>query len=150
MLCGKMIRNTILRLQRGWSKLIRILSMTIAIRSDAGVLAVSEEYKKTVWKSNHMNLLNTEVTWDRKSLSQADTVSRVPCLIDKDMLRESINKIKNGRIVGPSSVLLEMVKVAGEVRLDMMTDLVNQIIEVILEKLSPDVQKNCSMLITWH
>ena len=145
-----MIRNTILRLQRGWSKLIRILSMTIAIRSDAGVLAVSEEYKKTAWKSNHMNLLNTEVTWDRKSLSQADTVSRVPCLIDKDMLRESINKIKNGRIVGPSSVLLEMVKVAGEVRLDMMTDLVNQIIEVILEKLSPDVQKNCSMLITWH
>ena len=97
-----------------------------------------------------MNLLNTEVTWDRKSLSQADTVSRVPCLIDKDMLRESINKIKNARIVGPSSVLLEMVKVAGEVRLDMMTDLVNQIIEVILEKLSPDVQKNCSMLITWH
>ena len=120
------------------------------IRSDAGVLAVSEEYKKTAWKSNHMNLLNTEVTWDRKSLSQADTVSRVPCLIDKDMLRESINKIKNGRIVGPSSVLLEMVKVAGEVRLDMITDLVNQIIEVILEKLSPDVQKNCSMLITWH
>ena len=145
-----MIRNTILRLQRGWSKLIRILSMTIAIRSDAAALAVSEEYKKTAWKSNHMNLLNTEVTWDRKSLSQADTVSRVPCLIDKDMLRESINKIKNGRIVGPSSVLLEMVKVAGEVRLDMMTDLVNQIIEVILEKLSPDVQKNCSMLITWH
>ena len=45
-----MIRNTILRLQRGWSKLIRILSMTIAIRSDAGVLAVSEEYKKTAWK----------------------------------------------------------------------------------------------------
>ena len=49
------------------------------------------------------------------------------CLLDKDMIRESINKIKNGKEAGPSSVVSEMVKAARE-KVDMITDLVNQII----------------------
>ena len=43
------------------------------------------------------------------------------------MIRESINKIKNGKEAGPSSVVSEMVKAARE-KVDMITDLVNQII----------------------
>ena len=45
------------------------------------------------------------------------------------MVRELISKMKNGKAAGPSEVVSEMVKAAGEVKVDMITDLVNQITE---------------------
>ena len=53
--------------------------------------------------------MNKELAWDRNSLSQADTVGGVHPLLDKDMIRESINKMKNGKATELSSVVLEMV-----------------------------------------
>ena len=41
------------------------------------------------------NLLKIEFTWSKSSLSQADIVSSASCLIHKDMVRESIDKMKN-------------------------------------------------------
>ena len=64
------------------------------VRNHDGVGALSDEDKKITWKNYHENLLNTEFAYDRKSLSQADAVSGIPRLIDKDMVRESISKVK--------------------------------------------------------
>ena len=72
--------------------------------------------------------MNTEFACDRNSLSHADAVSGVPPLIDKDMVRESISLIKNEKDAGSSGVVSEMVKAAGKARVDMITDLVNQIL----------------------
>ena len=58
--------------------------------------------------------MNTEFTWDRNSLSQADTITSIPYSIDKDMVRESISKKKNRKAAGLSGVVSEMVKTAGE------------------------------------
>ena len=44
------------------------------------------------------------------------------------MVRGSITKRKNGKDLGPSGVVSEMVKVAGETGVVMILDLVNQII----------------------
>ena len=62
-------------MQRGWSKLIRILS-----KYDEGVLAFSDEDKKIAWKNYHEKLLNTDFAWHRNSLSQEDTISSIPHL----------------------------------------------------------------------
>ena len=106
MSCSGMIRNAIcLRLQRGWSKLISILLVS--------KIFIDKE-KKKAWKIYQEKLLNTEVAWDRNSLSQADTITSIPCSIDKDMIRESISKIKNGKAAELSGVVSEMVKTAGE------------------------------------
>ena len=75
-----------------------------------------------------MKLLNREFAWDRNSLSHADTVSGVPCIIGKGMFRESINKMRNEKDAEPSAVLPEMVEAAGNTEVDMITDLLNQII----------------------
>ena len=72
--------------------------------------------------------MNTACSWDRNSLSEADTVNSVARLIDKDMVRESISQMKNGKTVRPSIVVSEMVKAVGEAEDDMITGLVNQII----------------------
>ena len=105
-LCTGMIRNAMsLKLQRGWSTVIRILLM--------GKIFIHEEKKRT-WKTYHEKLLNTEFAWDRNSLFQADTITIISYSIDKDMVRESISKKKNRKAAGLSGVVSEMVKTAGE------------------------------------
>ena len=47
-------------------------------------------------------------------MSQADIITNIPCSIDKDLVRESISKIKNGKAAELSGVVPEMVKTAWE------------------------------------
>ena len=71
-------------------------------RNDDGLLKVSDDDKNIAWKSDHEKLFNKEFAWDTYSLSQAFTVSSVPHFIDKDMVSESLSKMKNGKAAGPS------------------------------------------------
>ena len=64
--------------------------------------------------------MNTKVIWDRNSFSQIDTVSKVPLLIDTDMVRESNSSMKNEKASGPSGLVSETVKAAKEAGLDIM------------------------------
>ena len=61
-------------------------------------------------------------------MSQTDTVSGITSVIDKEMVRDLISKMKNGKAAGPLGVVSEMVKAAGEEEVDMIINLVNQII----------------------
>ena len=56
------------------------------------------------------------------------TVSSIPHLIEKDMVREYISKMKNVKAAGPSGVVSEMIKAAREAKVDMITDMKNYII----------------------
>lgn len=58
-------------------------------------------------------------------MSQAETVNCVPCSIDQDMIIESISKLKNGKVLGPSGIVSEMLNAAGEA-VELTTVLVNQ------------------------
>ena len=98
------------------------------IRNDDGILAVSEEAKKVAWKSYYENLLNTENDWDRNNLSEVEAVASAAVLIEKDMVREAIQKMKNRKAAGPSGIAAEMIKASGQFGVDMITDLLNQIV----------------------
>ena len=77
--------------------------------------------------------MNTEFAWDRNSSSVTDKVSEAPSLIDRDLIRESISKMMNGKAAGSSGVESEMVEAAGEAGVDIITDLVNQsIVEEVI------------------
>ena len=76
--------------------------------------------------------MNTEFAWDRNSSSVTDKVSEAPSLIDRDLIRESISKMMNGKAAGSSGVESEMVEAAGEAGVDIITDLVNQSIEEVI------------------
>ena len=72
--------------------------------------------------------MNTEFAWDRNSLSQADIITSINCSVDKDKVRESISKTKNGKAVLLSGAVSEMVKTVGEAGVEMIADIVFQII----------------------
>ena len=79
------------------------------------------------WKS-YEKLLITEFVLGRNSSSRVDAVNNVPHLIDKDMIRELISKMKNRKAAGPSGLVSEMIKSAGGTGFDRITDLVNKVI----------------------
>ena len=60
-------------------------------------------------------------------MSQADTVSGVTCLIDKDLVGKSVGKRKNGKAAELSAVVPKMVKAVEEARVDTISVPVNQI-----------------------
>ena len=49
---------------------------------------------------------------NRTSLSQGHTVSNLLCLTEKDIVKQAINMMKNGKTPKPSSVISEMVNTA--------------------------------------
>lgn len=48
------------------------------------------------------------------------------------MVKESLSKMKDGKTPGPSVLVQGMVKLADEAGVDMITDLINQILSVLL------------------
>ena len=78
------------------------------------MLTVSNVDKKITWKGCHGKFLNTHFAHDRNSCSGVDTVIGVHHLIDKDMVKELISKIKNRKALGPSRLVSDMVKSAIE------------------------------------
>ena len=65
-----------------------------------GALAVSNDDEKIAWKSYHEKLLNTEFERDRKNLFLTDTVRAISCLLQKDMVSDSISKMKKRKAKG--------------------------------------------------
>ena len=83
------------------------------------MLAVNDE-NKISWKSYYEKLLS-RFLWDRNSLSEANIISGVPHLVDKDITRESVYKMKNGKAAGQSGLVLEIVKSVEEAGLSLIT-----------------------------
>ena len=88
------------------------------IRNDDGVPAVIDENMKLDWK-RYVKLLNTLFEWDESSLSHSDAVGNIAHLIDKDIPRKIISKVNNRKVIKLLVVVSEMVKVAGETKVDM-------------------------------
>ena len=79
------------------------------IKHDGEVLVINDEDQKIARRSCHEKLLNTEFAWGRNTLSEADTISGVPHLTHKNMIRESITKMKKGNVSRTTDVALETV-----------------------------------------
>ena len=71
--------------------------------------------------------MNRSFSWNSNSLSQANKVSDRPCLKNKDIVRESVSKLKNRKAAGPSGVVSKVIKAAGKAAVNIIANLVNQI-----------------------
>ena len=98
------------------------------IKDDTGTLACTVEAQKEAWRSHYDRLLNIEFDWDRDNLPQLDPIEG-PIKIDRSKVAKAIKKMKNGKAAGPSGVCAEMLKAAGEVGIDMVHDLINDVVK---------------------
>jgi hypothetical protein len=90
---------------------------------------VTEEGKiKEVWKEYFEQLLNEEFDWDKEKLEEANEVHGPSEEITIGEVKAAIMKAKTGKAPGPTGVVAEMLKAAGDEGVQWMTDLCNAII----------------------
>ena len=93
------------------------------VKNDAGEMSMSEEAKQIAWAEDYERLLNVEFDWDPDHLSKERPLEGLPIPITIDMVKKAISKMKSGKAAGPSGIVVEMIKVAGDTGATMIRDL---------------------------
>ena len=98
------------------------------IKDKKGRLTIEAGQIKLVWKEYVEELLNEEFDWQKENLEQVSEVSGECEKITFDEVKVAFNKAKSGKPPGPSGVVGEMLKTAGDVGIQWMTDLCNAVV----------------------
>ena len=98
------------------------------VKNDAGEMSVSDDSKQKAWLEHYQRLLNAEFDWDPNHLSDESPVEGPPIPITIDMVKKAISQMKAGKAPGPSGIVVEMIRVAGDMGASMIRDLAAAII----------------------
>jgi hypothetical protein len=98
------------------------------VKDRMGKIVVDEVEIKEVWRCYFDKLLNEEFDWNTDSLETGNEVSGPSEDITIYEVKTAIGKMKNDKAAGPSGVVAEMMKAAGDVGIRWMTDLFNVIV----------------------
>ena len=92
------------------------------VKNDAGEISMSEDSKQKAWLEHYQRLLNVEFDWDPDHLSDQPTVEGPPIPITIYMVK-AISQMKAGKAPGPSGIVVEMKRAAGDMGASMIPDL---------------------------
>ena len=87
---------------------------------------MSEVSKQKAWLEHYQRLLNFD--WDPDHLSYQPPVEGLPNPITIDMVKKVISQMKAGKAPGPSGIVVEMIRAAGDMGASMIHDLAAAII----------------------
>jgi len=99
------------------------------VKDKDGKVEVGEARIKEIWREYFEGLLNTEFDWDRDSLEEVAMVSGPAERISMLEVQAALADMKCGKAAGPSGVVAEMLKAAGESGVEWMTELLNSIVK---------------------
>ena len=68
-------------------------------------------------------LLKDEFEWDPDHLSNKQSLEGLPIPITINMVKKAIPNMKSGKAAGPSGIVVEMIKAAGDTGATMIPDL---------------------------
>ena len=98
------------------------------VKGADGRIVIDEDKIMEVWRMHYEKLSNEEFPWNRETLTMADVIDR-PCEeITIAEVQAAIKKMKNSKAAGPSGVVAEMLKAAGEAGTRWVTDVCNSIV----------------------
>ena len=98
------------------------------VKNDAGEMSMSDDSKQKAWLEHYQRLLNAEFDWDPNHLSDKSPVEGPPFPITIDMVKKAISQMKAGKAPGPSGIVVEMIRAAGDMDASMICDLAAAII----------------------
>ena len=98
------------------------------VKNDAGEMSMSEDSKQKALLEHYQRLLNVEFDWDPDHLSHQSRVEGPPIPITVDMVKKAISQMKAGKAPGPSGIVVEMIRAAGDMGASMIHDLAVAII----------------------
>ena len=93
-----------------------------------GELALSDDDKMKAWVEHYAKLLNVEFEWPSDELPEAlPTAAPPPPSVPASLVRKAISKMKCGKAAGPSGIIAEMLKAAGEDGVELARQLMEEI-----------------------
>ena len=96
------------------------------LKSENGEVLTEPHAVNRRWRHYMEKLLNVENDWDR--ILEADIVEG-PCeLISEMEVEEAIRSMKVGKAAGPSEIVVEMLKAAGNKGFKIMTKICNHVV----------------------
>ena len=98
------------------------------MKNDAVEMSLSDDSKQKAWLEHYQRLLNVEFDWDPNHLSDESPVEGPPIPITTDMFEKTVSQMEAGKAPGPSSIVVEMIRAAGEMGASMIPDLAAAII----------------------
>ena len=100
------------------------------MKNGAGKMSMSEESMWKAWLEHYQRLLNAEFDWDSNHLSDETPVEGPPIPFTTDIVKKAISQMKVGKAPGPSGIVVEMIRAAGDMGAIMIRDLAAAIIQV--------------------
>ena len=98
------------------------------VRDNVGKIVVEEEKLLEVWKEHYDKISNEEFSWDREGLTEVKPVCGPGEKISEVEVEAAIGKMKLGKAAGPSGVVADMLKAAGDDGMRWMTELCNAVV----------------------
>ena len=89
---------------------------------------MEEDRLMEVWRAHHDGISNEEFTWGRESLTNVSPVCGPSERISASEVDAAIGKMKQDMSAGPTGVVSEMLKAAGETGTMWMTDVCNAVV----------------------
>ena len=89
---------------------------------------MSDDSKQKAWLEHYQRLLNAEFDWDPSHLSDESPVEGPPIPITIDMVKKAISQMKAVKAPGPSGIVVERIRAAGDMGASMIRDLAAAII----------------------
>ena len=75
------------------------------------------------WVEHYIRLLNVEFEWESDLLPEVAPVKGPPSPVTTDLIRKALRKMKCSKAAGPSGIIAEMLKAAGEVGIELLKEL---------------------------
>ena len=98
------------------------------VKNDTGEMSMSEKAKQNAWAEHYEGILDVEFDWDPDHLTDEPPLEGPPIPITIDMVKKAISKMKLGKAAGPSGIVVEMIKAAGDTGATMIRYLATAII----------------------
>ena len=89
---------------------------------------MSKDSKQKAWLEHYQRLLKVEFDWDQDHLSSQPPMEGLPIPITIDMVTKAVSQMKMGKALGPSVIVVEMIRAASDMGTSMICDLAAAII----------------------
>ena len=100
----------------------------MALTDNVGKIVVKEDKLLEVWKEHYDRISNEGFSWDREGLTDVRPECGPSEKISEEEVGVAIGKMKLGKAGGPSGVVADMLKAAGDEGTKWMTELCNAVV----------------------
>lgn len=119
-------KRNVFRIAKQMTKERQDVGGVSCLKDSAGRIVTDSSGIKQIWKQYMEKLLNEENVWD-KDVS-CDRIEGPRCEISREEVQKALHKMKTGKAPGGTGLVAEMLKAAGDLGVEWLTDLCNLVI----------------------